>query len=447
MVSEKSPSNAMATMEDPHVFTGYSSLLFRKSTPSSIYQSTILKRRVRGHDEGGRTDVPTLRRRVTTNLRPACKAFSSSPPTIGTLPVSLHTQSTHSTCSRSHEIMPPQQKVTYDKEDKAVKNTGVGPDGSRGNVSIEEAMDLPFSIKTLREAIPKECFHKSLFWSMFFCLRDWAIVAALYHFRTTFFDQGILGKLVWWNLVGFWGWCLFVIGHDCGHGSFSNYGLFNQFIGHICHMVLCVPFNGWRISHREHHQYHNHIHKDHSWRPFTKTEYMESTMLPTGLARFTPLVLWLYPIYLTMESQECGFSGNHFNPFSPLFAKEERLGGAISSLSVIGWVSFLFYNFDVSTLVQNYWIPYLIFVAWLDLVTYMQHTDEKALYYRGSSWNYLRGALSTFDRTYRHLIDPFNLGYGRIIDAVDSHTAGVFFRLSWMAALIAALFVAIKALL
>ena len=28
----------------------------------------------------------------------------------------------------------------------------------------------------------------------------------------------------------------------------------NQLFGHICHAPLMVPFNGWRISHRHHHQ-------------------------------------------------------------------------------------------------------------------------------------------------------------------------------------------------
>ena len=38
------------------------------------------------------------------------------------------------------------------------------------------------------------------------------------------------------------------------------------------------------------------------------------------------------------------------------------------------------------------------------------------MYFRGETWNYLRGAISTVDRTYRHIIDPLNLGYGRVID-------------------------------
>ncbi|PKU81005.1 Omega-3 fatty acid desaturase, endoplasmic reticulum [Dendrobium catenatum] len=45
---------------------------------------------------------------------------------------------------------------------------------------------------------------------------------------------------------------------------------------------------------------------------------------------------------------------------------------------------------------------YLIFVMWLDLVTYLHHHghDEKLPWYRGKEWNYLRGGLTTLDRDY-----------------------------------------------
>ena len=68
------------------------------------------------------------------------------------------------------------------------------------------------------------------------------------------------------------------------------------------------------------------------------------------------------------------------------------------------------------TVMELYGVPYLIFAAWLNLVTLMQHTDPKVSYFRGETWSYLRGALSTVDRTYKQIIDPFNLGYGKIID-------------------------------
>ena len=76
----------------------------------------------------------------------------------------------------------------------------------------------------------------------------------------------------------------------------------------------------------------------------------------------------------------------------------------------------ILYVLPFTDFLSLYFAPYLVFIAWLDLVTFLQHTDEKAIYYKGSAWAYLRAALSTIDRTYCHLIDPFNLGYGWVLD-------------------------------
>ena len=54
-----------------------------------------------------------------------------------------------------------------------------------------------------------------------------------------------------------------------------------------------------------------------------------------------------------------------------MFKKSERFGATVSSLSVFAFAGFLFYNWDFYTLLNGYFMPYLVFVAWLDLVTYL----------------------------------------------------------------------------
>ena len=58
--------------------------------------------------------------------------------------------------------------------------------------------------------------------------------------------------------------CIFVVGHDCGHGNFSESETLNDIIGHITHGSIMVPYYPWQLSHRRHHMYHNHIDKDYS---------------------------------------------------------------------------------------------------------------------------------------------------------------------------------------
>ena len=43
--------------------------------------------------------------------------------------------------------------------------------------------------------LSQRCFKKSLFWGLFYCFRDWGIVAALYYFQPAFFGLGLAGKV------------------------------------------------------------------------------------------------------------------------------------------------------------------------------------------------------------------------------------------------------------
>ncbi|KAK9868884.1 hypothetical protein WJX84_011427 [Apatococcus fuscideae] len=56
----------------------------------------------------------------------------------------------------------------------------------------------------------------------------------------------------YWFAQGTMFWALFVVGHDCGHQSFSNNKTLNDFVGNLVHSFHPGPYTGWRISHRTH---------------------------------------------------------------------------------------------------------------------------------------------------------------------------------------------------
>ncbi|GMN23720.1 hypothetical protein TIFTF001_000235 [Ficus carica] len=159
---------------------------------------------------------------------------------------------------------------------------------------------------------------------------------------------------------------------DLGHGSFSNSTKLNSLVGHILHSAILVPYNGWRISHRTHHQNHGHVENDESWVPWYRSP---------------------------------GKKGSHFNPYSSLFSPSERLSVVISTIcwsimaALLVYVSFLA---GPVLVLQLYGIPYWVCVMWLDIVTYLHHHghEQKLPWYRGKEWSYLRGGLTTVDRDY-----------------------------------------------
>jgi len=289
--------------------------------------------------------------------------------------------------------------------------------------SINEAHDpsanLPFNLATLKAAIPAHCFEKNVWTSIYYFLRDFAFIGilyAIYPIINTYGDTFGLAKFAWWNLVGFFGWCLFVVGHDCGHRTFAEDVMVCDIFGHLAHTPLLVPFHGWRISHRKHHENHNHVEHDHSWRPIGKQSYLaflgETLSARIGkVVRFSHALLVMYPIYLVLDSDFT--SGNHFNFWNGrLFAKDERVGAFISTACIVAWVAFLVMTFPLRVLFDAYLMPYIFFIMWLDLVTYLHHTDSTLTYYRDNAWSFLKGALSTIDRSYGRVIDHLHHNIG-----------------------------------
>lgn len=258
----------------------------------------------------------------------------------------------------------------------------------------------PFTIGEIRAAIPKHCWVKNPWLSMSYVLRDVVIVFGLAA-AAVYFNSWFVWP-IYWAAQGTMFWALFVLGHDCGHGSFSNNRTLNNVVGHILHTSILVPYNGWRISHRTHHQNHGHVENDESWHPLPEKIY-RSLDDSTRKLRFTvPFPMFAYPIYLLWRSP--GKKGSHFNPNSDLFQPSERKDVITSTICWTAMAALLLWLLRVmgsAQMLKLYGVPYLIFIMWLDLVTYLHHHGEQKLpWYRGKEWSYLRGGLTTVDRDY-----------------------------------------------
>ncbi|XP_028784689.1 omega-3 fatty acid desaturase, endoplasmic reticulum [Neltuma alba] len=277
----------------------------------------------------------------------------------------------------------------------------IGDHDAATTATFDPSAPPPFTISEIRAAIPSHCWFKNPWRSLAYVLRDVFLVLSLLalalHFDSWFFWP------LYWPLQGTMFWALFVLGHDCGHGSFSNNRKLNNFVGHILHSAILVPYHGWRISHKTHHQNHGHVENDESWVPMTEKLY-KSQSRKTRILRFTvPFPILAFPIYLWRRSP--GKEGSHFNPNSKLFSPRDRKDVTTSTLCWLAMASlilYLIFTMGPTQVLKLYGVPYAIFVMWLDAVTYLHHHGykQKLPWYRGKEWSYLRGGLTTVDRDY-----------------------------------------------
>nr|ABA02172.1 fatty acid desaturase 3A [Linum usitatissimum]ADV92264.1 fatty acid desaturase 3A [Linum usitatissimum]ADV92265.1 fatty acid desaturase 3A [Linum usitatissimum]ADV92266.1 fatty acid desaturase 3A [Linum usitatissimum]AFK27237.1 fatty acid desaturase 3 [Linum usitatissimum] len=278
---------------------------------------------------------------------------------------------------------------------------GVAINGAKKLLDFDPSAAPPFKIADIRAAIPPHCWVKNPWRSLSYVLRDLLVILS-FAVAATKLDSWTVWPL-YWIAQGTMFWAVFVLGHDCGHGSFSDSWLLNNVMGHILHSSILVPYHGWRISHKTHHQNHGNVEKDESWVPLPEKVY-KSLDTGTKFMRFTiPLPMFAYPIYLWRRSP--GKKGSHFNPYSDLFAPNERTSVMISTLCWTAMALLLCYSsfiYGFLPVFKIYGVPYLIFVAWLDMVTYLHHHgyEQKLPWYRGKEWSYLRGGLTTVDRDY-----------------------------------------------
>jgi omega-3 fatty acid desaturase (delta-15 desaturase) len=105
--------------------------------------------------------------------------------------------------------------------------------------------ELPFTLQELKSAIPTYCFEPSPWKSLSYFFLDISIIGLLYGVAA-FFDSWWFWP-VFWLMQGTMFWALFVVGHDCGHGSFSKHKWLNNLIG----IWLTRPFlSPSRLAHQ-----------------------------------------------------------------------------------------------------------------------------------------------------------------------------------------------------
>lgn len=271
----------------------------------------------------------------------------------------------------------------------------------------EQLINYP-TLAEIKNAIPGDCFESEVSTSMYYVVKDALIVALLYFLMIKLEELTSFYWLfypLYWYTQGTMYTAIFVLGHDCGHGSFSKYTLLNDIMGNLLHTFILAPYYPWKITHRKHHNNTSNIDKDEVFYPkrACETENCDkdgkSTLpLPPGFG--LSIGWWFYLI-----KGYCPRHVNHFNPLDKFF-KSHIFGCTVSIVLYALWCLTLLsyaYTYGFFALIAHHMIPVFIFSAYIVIITFLHHNDETLPWYANSEWNYVKGQLSTMDYDYGHV--------------------------------------------
>lgn len=182
---------------------------------------------------------------------------------------------------------------------------------------------------------------------------------------------------------------VFIIFHDCGHGSFFKSRRANAVVGFVTGMLTFTPYYHWRWEHAMHHASAGHLDKRGSGDIWTMTveEYLESSRwrrFSYRLAR-NPIILFVIaPLYLFLIRQRFPSSSA---------SKRERRSVQWMNLAILAMAAALSMVFGL----KAYLLIQLTAMAvagsagiWL---FYVQHQFEGVYWERGDEWDYTAAAL------------------------------------------------------
>jgi len=182
---------------------------------------------------------------------------------------------------------------------------------------------------------------------------------------------------------------IFIIFHDCGHGSFFRSRRANDIVGFITGLLTFTPYYHWRWEHAIHHATSGHLDKRGIGDIWTLTvqEYLESSRwrrFAYRLAR-NPIILFLIaPIYIFLVRQRFSTAdANRRERESVLWMNLAILGMVIGLAAIFGWKAYLL-------ILLTSWGVAGAAGVWL---FYVQHQFEGVYWERGEDWDYTAAAL------------------------------------------------------
>ena len=237
------------------------------------------------------------------------------------------------------------------------------------------------------------------------------LALSLFQLFSTLGLWAAMWPVMWWGLhVSYWLTLsmalptafftvrLFILQHDCGHGSFFRSQALNQIVGSVLGMLIMTPFHCWRRQHAMHHATNGNL--DHRGIGDIDTITVREYVTMSGWERLKyrlyrhPLVLFgIGPIIQIAILQRFTF-------FLPKSWRGERLSVHVTNLVLLAVTAVMAWaNWRLFMLV---YLPVMALAGSIGVwLFYVQHQFDPTYWHRNEKWNYHTAALE--GSSYYHL--------------------------------------------
>jgi len=182
---------------------------------------------------------------------------------------------------------------------------------------------------------------------------------------------------------------LFIIFHDCGHGSFFNSKVANDILGFCTGVLMFTSYHHWRWEHSVHHATTGHLDKRGTGDVWTLTvqEYLESSRWKRFSYRITrnPFILFVIaPLVLFLILERIPSKKAPKKERNMLYLTNLAIAFMVAcGIWIFGLKAYLLIQLTTMTLVGSAGV-------WM---FYVQHQFEDTYWERGSDWDYTTAAL------------------------------------------------------
>jgi len=122
--------------------------------------------------------------------------------------------------------------------------------------SQDKKSATPLTLEAIRKVIPPELFIKDELHFLVDVFYSVSLTILTAWLANNYLPYTLLATPLWFAYAFICGTIatgVWVLGHECGHGAFSENKLANDILGFVLHIPLLVPFFSWQHSHYVHH--------------------------------------------------------------------------------------------------------------------------------------------------------------------------------------------------